>query len=136
MAAFRDAQRRYYSLGEGGFELGALLADDVRWHVPGTSAIAGEHRGRAAVLRYFDLRRDLSGGTLRITLHGELHAGDLVVQQADGSAELNGQRVSWRTVGAYRIAQGRIAECWLLPLDQAAFDRAWASPGEDSQPTP
>jgi hypothetical protein len=32
----------------------------------------------------------------------------------------------WETVGVYRIADGRIAECWLVPFDQGAFDEIWA----------
>jgi hypothetical protein len=26
----------------------------------------------------------------------------------------------------FRVAEGRIAECWLIPFDQAAFDRIWS----------
>jgi hypothetical protein len=32
----------------------------------------------------------------------------------------------WSTVGLYEIAGDRIAACWLLPLDQAEFDRVWS----------
>jgi hypothetical protein len=32
---------------------------------------------------------------------------------------------SWSTVGLYRVRDDRIAECWLLPLDAAAFDAIW-----------
>jgi hypothetical protein len=31
----------------------------------------------------------------------------------------------WSTVGLYRLQGQRIAACWLLALDQSAFDRAW-----------
>jgi len=44
----------------------ALLAEDVVWHVPGKSAIAGEHRGREAVVRYFLRRRAIAGGAIAI----------------------------------------------------------------------
>ena len=40
-----------------------LLAGDVAWHVPGTSPIAGDFGGRAAVLRYLRFRRTLAGET-------------------------------------------------------------------------
>ena len=33
----------------------------------------------------------------------------------------------WRTAGVYRVAGGRIAEAWLVPLDQEHFDRVWAA---------
>jgi len=47
----------------------------------------------------------------------------------DGSANLGGTEHRWSTIGLYRIAGQRIAECWLLPLDPRAFDRAWSARG-------
>jgi YbgC/YbaW family acyl-CoA thioester hydrolase len=35
--------------------------------------------------------------------------------------------VVWRTAGVYRVAAGRIAAAWLVPLDSEQFDRAWAA---------
>ena len=43
----------------------------------------------------------------------------------DGTATINGADRSWSTVGLYRVKADRIAECWLLPLDQADFDDIW-----------
>jgi len=46
---FHDEQSRAYAEGE--MEgVAELLCDDAVWHVPGESAIAGNHRGRSAVL--------------------------------------------------------------------------------------
>jgi hypothetical protein len=49
-----------------------------------------------------------------------------VVHFADGSAMIGGRRYYWRTVGIFRIAAGKIHECWLLPFDQYEFDRIWS----------
>jgi ketosteroid isomerase-like protein len=49
-----------------------------------------------------------------------------VVQLAGGRAVRDGQEVAWETVGVFRVAGGRIAECWLVPFDQPAFDRIWS----------
>jgi hypothetical protein len=62
----------------------------VVWHVPGHSSIAGEHRGRDEVLRYFAERRTL-------------------------------------TNAIFRIAEGKIAECWVVPHDQGAYDEIWSA---------
>lgn len=43
----------------------------------------------------------------------------------DGTATIAGFVHAWPTIGLYRVQQDRIAECWLLPLDQDAFDRVW-----------
>jgi YbgC/YbaW family acyl-CoA thioester hydrolase len=104
-----------------------LLAEDVVWHVPGTSPIAGDYRGRDAVTGYFRRRRELAGGAIRIDKAGEAHHDEALVQLADGRAPLGGRDVVWRTAGVYRVAGGRIAEAWLVPLDQEHFDRLWAA---------
>jgi len=107
----------------------AVLTDDVVWHVPGRNAIAGEYRGVDAVMDYFRRRRDLAGRTFR--LHpGELLLGDgeHVAMLTDGTAVIGGVERSWSTVGLYRLRGERIAACWLLPLDPAAFDEIWAGP--------
>jgi len=104
-----------------------LLAEDVVWHVPGTSPIAGDYRGREAVTGYLRLRRELAGGAIVVTRGGEAHHEEALVQLADGRASLGGREVGWRTTGVYRVAEGKIAEAWLVPLDQEHFDRVWAA---------
>jgi len=109
-----------------------LLAQDVVWHVPGRSPIAGDYNGRDAVVNYFTARRKLAGGAIAITKHGELAGSDVVVQLADGRAALGGEQTVWRTAGVYRVADGKIAEAWLVPLEAAAFERAWARTRPDA----
>ncbi|HEY1519392.1 MAG TPA: RNA 2',3'-cyclic phosphodiesterase [Solirubrobacteraceae bacterium] len=130
---FYDAQARVYSSAAGMDSSAAgvdsmrdLLTGDVVWHVPGASAIAGSHRGIEAVLEYFDTRRQMTDSTFRVTVHGVAMIADRVVQLAGGHAVRDGRVVSWETVGVFRVADGRIAECWLVPFDQAAFDEIWS----------
>jgi uncharacterized protein len=114
-------------LGSGGVGgVRELLAADVVWHVPGLNAIAGEHRGVDAVLSYMDARRRIMDGTFRVNVHGAAVIAGRVVQLAGGVAVRDGESVAWETVGVFRVQDGRIAECWLLPFDQAAFDRIWS----------
>ena len=123
---FLARQREMYAGGDLA-AVGALLAEDVVWHVPGTSPIAGEYRGREAVVGYFRLRRELAGGGIEITRAGEAHHEEALVQLADGRARLGGGEAVWRTAGVYRVSYGRIAEAWLVPLDQEHFDLVWAA---------
>jgi uncharacterized protein len=104
-----------------------LLAEDVTWHVPGRAPIAGDYRGRQEVTGYFRRRRELAGGAITIAKHGETHHEEALVQLADGRAALAGEEVVWRTAGVYRVADGRIVEAWLVPLDQDHFDRVWGA---------
>jgi ketosteroid isomerase-like protein len=103
-----------------------LLAEDIVWHVPGGSPIAGDHRGIPQVIEYFERRRRLASATMR--MHpGELIAdGEAVVQLVDGSAELGGKPVEWRTAGVYRVEE-LVREVWLVPLDLDRFDRIWSA---------
>lgn len=128
ISAFRAVQRRFYAGQVGEDALARVLTADVVWHVPGANGLAGDHRGRDAVLRYFTLRRAMADATLRIAVHGEAEVGDLVVSRADGVAVVDGRNAAWRTVGIYRTAGDRVAECWMVPLDQRRFDRVWRSP--------
>jgi uncharacterized protein len=123
---FLARQREMYAGGELS-SVAQLLAEDVVWHVPGTSPIAGDYRGRESVVAYFRLRRELAGGSIQIAKRAEVHNADALVQLADGRARLGGEEVVWRTAGVYRVAGGRIAEAWLVPLDLEHFDRAWAA---------
>jgi ketosteroid isomerase-like protein len=107
-----------------------LLAEDVVWHVPGTSPIAGEHRGTAAVVEYFEKRRRLAHTTMRMQPGEVISEGDSVAQFVTGTAVLGGESVAWQTIGAYRLdaEHRRIQEVWLVPLDAELFDRIWSSP--------
>lgn len=122
------AQGRFYA-GIGGDELRELLSERVTWSVPGDNAIAGYYEGIDAVMDYFRRRRDLARRSLRL-FRGELLTGegDMVAAVMEGSATLGGREQRWSTVGLYRLDVHRVHACWLLPLDQAAFDRIWAAP--------
>jgi uncharacterized protein len=124
LEALHNAQNTMYAGGETD-AVRALLTDDVEWHVPGENAIAGNYHGAEEVIDYFKRRRALATNTLR--LHpGEVLVGDShVAALTDGTATLDGVKHRWSTMGVYRLRGEQIAACWLLALDQYAFDRAW-----------
>lgn len=123
------AQGRFYA-GIGDEQLRGLLSDRITWSVPGVNAIAGHYEGIDAVMGYFGRRRDLAGGSLRLHPRELLTgAGDMAASVTDGSATIGGEVHRWSTVGLYRLGSQRIEACWLLPLDQALFDRIWAVDG-------
>jgi uncharacterized protein len=128
LARLHAAQAEFYAGGDGAdAALRAVLEPAIEWHVPGRNAIAGDYRGIEAVMAYFARRRDHAARTFRMHPRDVLvGAGDRVAVLTDGSATIAGREERWSTVGLYRLADGRIAGCWLLPLDPAAFDRIWA----------
>lgn len=123
---FHDLQNRFYAGGEQG-PVGAMLTDDAAWHVPGHSAIAGDYRGRDEVLSYFARRRELAEETFRIDVRGVIADDERAVILAAGEVQSGNETLSWGTVGIFRLADDKIAECWVVPYDQRAFDLVWSS---------
>jgi hypothetical protein len=121
-----EAQGDFYAGGPPG-PLREALTEDIAWHVPGANAIAGVYEGREAVMAYFARRRDLASRTFRM-FPGDLLTGEgsRVAVLTDGSAQIGGREHRWSTVGLYELRGEQVAACWLLPLDQAAFDAVWS----------
>jgi ketosteroid isomerase-like protein len=126
-ALVAELHRRQREMYAGGAvePVAELLAPDIVWHVPGTSPIAGDHRGREAVLDYFQRRRALARNTMRMHPGQVIEDGEAVVQLVDGTATVGDEELRWRTAGVYRVNAGLIAEVWLVPLDLALFDSIW-----------
>jgi len=120
------AQNEFYAGGPGD-ALEAILTRTVTWTVPGANRIAGAYRGRDEVLAYFARRRDLARRTFRLTQRDVLVGeGDRIAALVDGVATIGDVEHRWSTVGLYDVAGRRIAACWLLALDQRAFDAIWS----------
>ena len=120
-----QAQARLYTDGDPA-PVREQLSEHIAWHVPGTSPIAGSYHGVDEVIEYMLARRRLADGTFvmhrRDVLTGD---GSTIAVLTDGEAVIAGARRTWSTVGLYRLEDGRVAECRLLPLDQAEFDDIW-----------
>jgi uncharacterized protein len=106
--------------------LAEAFTDDIVWHVPGRSAISGNYSGKERVMEYVERRRELAAGTFEITVQDVLANDEHGLVVARGTAVRRGKRWEWRAHGLYRFRDGRIAECWVLPEDQYAFDEIWS----------
>lgn len=114
--------------GGSGDALRQLLSPEIVWTVPGDNSIAGSYRGLEEVLGYFRQRRDLAKSTFQVQRRDVLVGdGDRVAALTDGVATIRSVEHRWSTVGLYDIIDRQIAACWLLPLDQHAFDAIWAT---------
>jgi uncharacterized protein len=120
-----SAQARLYTDGDVA-AVRSVLHPDIAWHIPGGSPIAGSYRWLDEVVEYMLARRAPADGTFRMhrldVLTGD---GSTVAVLTDGTATIDGVERQWSTIGLYRLEDGRVAECWLLPLDQAEFDDIW-----------
>jgi uncharacterized protein len=124
-----DLMRRYIDAArradwETGF---GFFADDIVLHVPGRSALAGEHRGRDAAMGY--IRSALArshGAEVDVELIDMLASEErvaLIVRERfsreDGVVEI-------RRANVYRIRGDKIVEVWIFEGDQYAVDQLFA----------
>ena len=99
-----------------------MFADDIVFRIPGSSAWAGEHRGREAAMRYIDHARAIGTG-VSVHVIDALTSEDrfcLLVEERftrDGAED-----VVIRRANVYRVEGDRIAEVWIFEADQAEVD--------------
>ena len=102
--------------------MAAELADDVVYHFPGRSPVAGTYRGRDEVMGLFGAFGRLLGGPPETELHDLTVGEDHVVELATHRAARGGRPFGWHAMRVYHVRGGRIAEIWLCLEDQYALD--------------
>jgi uncharacterized protein len=104
--------------------LAELMAPDVVWHFPGHSPISGDWHGVDGILtgiraiamslgrgqNGFELLHVLAGEACAVTIHRDFYTGD------DNHLDL-------RYALYVRFDDGKMAEIWEIPFDQAENDR-------------
>ena len=104
----------------------SFYSDDVVFHYPGHNPLAGDHRGKAAVLRLLGRVMEMTAGRFRPEVHDILasdsHAAALVTVRA----ERNGRQAEWRSVDLFHVREGKLTEHWVHEVDQEVVDRFWA----------
>ena len=102
--------------------LAELFDEDVVWHIPGASPLAGEVRGRDALWEWFDRLREVTDGTFTLEDHDVLGNGDHVVALNVMSAVRDGVRVRVNMLNVMHFRDGRQQERWFHPWDMTAWD--------------
>jgi ketosteroid isomerase-like protein len=109
-------------------DLGALhelFADDVRWTIPGSSALSGTYVGVEEVVGLLTRTLELSDGTYRTELEFVLADDDHGVAAYRAIGRRGGDELDLEQVLLCRFEDERIAEVRALPVDQARFDAFW-----------
>jgi len=108
------SEDRYVALVRRGYDafnnrdietLVSLMAKDVVHHVPGTTALAGDHKGIESVLSYYGALDELTNGTFRADLidaHGDGHGHVIAIHQTSGTRN-----------GVTRVSRGSILFAFL-----------------------
>jgi ketosteroid isomerase-like protein len=103
-----------------------LHAHDFVAHIPGQSRIGGDHRGRSALEALDDLENGLTDGSVQHEVHDTLVSREHAVLLMRLSARRSGRdTLDARVVYVYHLRDGKLAELWVHPLDQARFDDFW-----------
>jgi len=106
--------------------ISGLLADDVVWHNPGRGPLAGDHRGRDAVLAVLAKQMELTGGTFRVELHDVLANDEHGLVLSKATAEREGKTWADNGILVFHIKDRKASEVWLHPGDLYAADEFFA----------
>ena len=109
-----DVVRAYFdALQQGQFQsLGAIFADDVRWHQPGHGTLSGVYTGKAAVFELFGKFMQLSGGTFAIDqVDTIMENGDLVAAALHFHARRGTEQIAINGVDVMRVRDGKSSRC-------------------------
>ena len=102
------------------------FAQNAVWVLPGTSAIAGTHRGWAAIRDNFLAKLGpLSGGTLRAELLDVCGGDRYVVAVQHAAAHHDGRDLDVTACQLMRVEDGQIVEVRGHYADQADLDAFW-----------
>lgn len=104
----------------------AYLADDVVYHVGGHHPLAGDYRGKDAVIDFFQRRSARTDGTFKVVPHDLLANDEHGVALANVMAERGGKHFAWDVVTIYHVARGKVTECWVIDGDQHLADEVLA----------
>ena len=123
-----DVVRRLYAaVADRDLEAaGRCLVENAVWVLPGTSAIAGTHRGWAAIRDNFLAKLGpLSGGTLRAELLDVCDGDRYIVAVQHATAHHDGRDLEVTACQLIRVEDGLIVEVRGHYADQADLDAFW-----------
>jgi hypothetical protein len=102
-----------------------LFSDDIVWHSGGSNVLTGDYVGKEAVLGFFSLLMQESGGTFRNDIHDMLANDEHGVALVTVSATRGGESFEGKVIHVFHMSDGRMTEFWSYPEDQSRFDEFW-----------
>jgi uncharacterized protein len=118
-------RRLFGAFGNDPKQIGAAMARDVVWRVPGTTAMSGEYRGPREVVEFLRRTGLETEGTYRSELQSVLANDDWGLAVYRASGKRNGMELDIPQALVFRFEDSQIKEVTAVPLD-SAFDAFWA----------
>jgi len=103
----------------------SIFAEDMVWHVPGNNRLSGVYRGKAQIMANFATLADVADTYWAHPLD-YFGSSDHVALVAEVRATRGDQTLREKEVLLFRVADGKLAECWHLGLDPEGWDRFFA----------
>lgn len=105
-----------------------MIADDVVWHSPGRSPVAGDHHDRESVLtQFFGKMAELSDGTAGFEdIQTYFGSGAYSAALFRWKATRNGETLVYPVCEVIRWRDGQIAEDWAYLQDLYEIDAFWS----------
>jgi hypothetical protein len=105
----------------------AVFSDDAVWHFPGRrGALAGSHRGRAAILRFLARVVELTRGSFHLELEDVLANDRAAVAFFRGHAERDGRRLDNPTCLRMRLDGIHVVELHEFVWDLEHVEEFWS----------
>ena len=106
--------------------LRVVMADDVVWHEPGRSSLAGTYKGPEAVLGFLVKLKSQSDGTFKIEVLDVLSKPERVVVLQRDTASRAGKDLNVIVAVEFEIHNEKITEVTVYQADSYLFDEFWA----------
>jgi hypothetical protein len=131
MTTPEDLARAYFgAVGSGDRDrLRAVLSPDVVYRFPGRNPFSQTYQGRDAVIAYIDRLRDLTGGTMHVTVRDVLIGSETCAGWVRAEAERDGRAFGWNLVAILTCSDTAINGIALYYDDQHGVDDFLAAAG-------
>ena len=125
--AYESVIRRAYQDFESGDLdlLGIVMAQDVVWHEPGRSSLAGDYKGPEAVLGFLRRLKEQSGGTFNIEILEVVSQPERAVVFQRETAKRGGNILDVIAAVDFEIHHSKITEVTVYQADTYQFDEFW-----------
>ena len=119
-------RRAYQDFETGDLDLlGTVMAQDVVWHEPGRSNLAGDYKGPEAVLGFLRDLREQSGGTFNIEILEVVSQPERAVVFQRETARRGDNVLDVIAAVDFEIHHSKITEVTVYQADTYQFDEFW-----------
>jgi hypothetical protein len=98
------------------------FADDIVWHIGGTSKMAGSYKGMQEISEVFARQENVFANS-KIDTHDIVGNDQHVIAIGSGTAQdPDGGSAEWKWANVFHVQDGKITEVWGLSEDPTAID--------------